>query len=176
MFKIIFSTILLVIFSQSTYANIKAVFIEGAPKDKFVLSNTSECDLHNIDLTIDLSKSVGALVFDTKAMGKGVEVFQPFEVTKGNIKLTSADQVDDGATKLSLNIETIPANNSVSFTIDVDDTLTKSQSGNIIITGSEIENALLTLENKGSHSSENISTASFNMKSIAVLAMPECKS
>jgi hypothetical protein len=82
-------------------------------------------------------------------MGQGVEVFQPFEITKGEMRLTSAEKVSDGDKRLSLNIESIKAKDFVSFTIDVDDTLVESQLGNIRVTGTEIKSASVSIDVKG---------------------------
>tara|TARA_R110001606_G_scaffold25866_1_gene83846 strand:+ start:568 stop:1086 length:519 start_codon:yes stop_codon:yes gene_type:complete len=125
----------------SAHANIEVSFIESAPKDRFVISNTGQCELKDVILNLDLSNSSGRLIFDTTATGAGVDVFQPFEVRKGNMKLLSSDKVEDGDSMLSLSIESIQANDSVSFTIDVDDTLPQSELGNIRVSGSEITNA-----------------------------------
>lgn len=149
MFNVMLLAILLAMLSTKAHANVEVTFIEGAPKDKFILSNTGECSLQDVDLKVDLSKSKGRLIFDTTAMGKGVEVFQPFEITRGEMKLTSAKTVSDGDKQLSLNIESIQAKDSVSFTIDVDDTLAESQLGNIRVTGNEITSALVSIDVKG---------------------------
>ena len=66
---------------------IEVRFIESAPKDRFIINNTSECNLSEFTFSIDLSESVGKLIFDTTEAGAGVEVFQPFEIVSGNIEL-----------------------------------------------------------------------------------------
>ncbi|TEW52225.1 aggregation factor core [Psychromonas algicola] len=155
--------------SQFAHANIEVTFFESAPKDKFVLTNTGQCMLKDLTVNIDLSNSVGKLIFDTTATGAGVEVFQPFQITRGNLKLTSTD-VKDGDSLLSLSITTLNAKDHVSFTIDVDDTLVRSELGNIRVSGSEITNAniQITTENK------QISAASFNNKGEALALLPPC--
>jgi hypothetical protein len=149
---------------QLAHANVEVTFVESAPKDRFILHNTSQCALN------DLSNSVGRLIFDTTATGAGVEVFQPFEVKKGNLKLISASEVKDGDSTLSLSIENIAANDSVSFTIDVDDTLTQSELGNIRVSGSEISNALIKITTKG----QQTSAAMFDNKGKALVSLPSC--
>ncbi len=91
MIKILSSTIctLLLLTGQSAQANIEVDFYESAPKDRFVIKNTGKCLLQDLTLEIDLTKSAGRLIFDTTATGAGVEVFEPFEVTRGNISLAS---------------------------------------------------------------------------------------
>lgn len=169
MLNSLLSISLLLILSNSVYANIEVDFIEGAPKDKFVLTNNSKCNLQNMTLTIDLSRSEGGLIFDTTAMGEGVEVFQPFEVNKGELALVSADKVQDGDKMLSLNIAQIAAKDSVSFTIDVDDTLTQSELGNIRVTDSEISNATVNMV-----LNNDILTGTFDDNAKARLKTPLC--
>ncbi|PKF62016.1 aggregation factor core [Psychromonas sp. psych-6C06] len=172
MSNILLSVALLVMLcsSQYAYADIEVKFLEGAPKDKFVFKNTSECNLQNIVLKVDLSNSQGGLIFDTTATGQGVEVFQPFEVTEGELALTSSGKVKDGAKHLSLNVKSINAKQSVSFTIDVDDTLDRSELGNIRVSGNEITNAAVDIN----FDSEESATAVFNKQGKALLLMPQC--
>lgn len=129
---------LLLLGAQFAQANIQVDFTESAPKDRFTIKNTGSCNLQDLTLTLDLSNSAGKLIFDTTASGAGVEVFQPFEVRQGDIKLTSAARVNDGDTTLSVSIPGLPAGEAVSFTIDVDDTLPQSELGMIRVTGAEI--------------------------------------
>tara|TARA_R110000764_G_scaffold1266_2_gene4922 strand:- start:132 stop:689 length:558 start_codon:yes stop_codon:yes gene_type:complete len=168
---------------QLAHANVEVTFVESAPKDRFVLHNTSQCALNGLTVHLDLSNSVGRLIFDTTATGAGVEVFQPFEVKKGNLKLISASEVKkgnlklisasevkDGDSTLSLSIQSIAANDSVSFTIDVDDTLTQSELGNIRVSGSEITNALIEITTK----EQQTSVAMFDNKGKAMVPFPSC--
>ena len=113
-------------------------FYESAPKDSFVLKNTSECVLEDLVFNVDLSKTAGRLIFDTTSSGAGVEVFQPFEVVNGSLTLVSSAKVNDGDTNLKIKIKRIAPTDSVSFTIDVDDTLAKSALGNIRVADAEI--------------------------------------
>lgn len=155
---------------QLAYANVEVTFVESAPKDRFVLTNTSQCALKDLTVNLDLSSSVGKLIFDTTATGAGVEVFQPFEVKRGNVKLVSSSKVKDGDSRLSLSIENIAANDAVSFTIDVDDTLTQSELGNIRISDSEMANASIDVSIQGQHASTGI----FNNKGTALVPLSSC--
>jgi hypothetical protein len=150
---------------QLSYANVEIRFRESAPKDIFSLENLSQCDLKDVLLEIDLSNSVGHLIFDTTAAGAGVEVFQPFEVKQGNMVLTSAIQVQDGDTSLSVRIDEIIAGETVSFTIDVDDTLPKSELGNIRVSGAEIRGGAVRL----SLLDKDQVTATFGNKATALI-------
>lgn len=145
-------------------------FVESAPKDRFVVNNTEACELRDVVIELDLTSTRGGLIFDTTANGPGVEVFQPFEVRSGDVQLESSASVVDGASKLVIRIGVLPANQQASFTIDVDDTLTNSELGQIRVAGSEMENGRVTLEGSlvGTH------TASFDANSLAVFTSPVC--
>lgn len=129
----------LVCSAQFAQANVTVDFREGAPKDRFTITYTGECVLNDVVLNIDLSGTDGKLIFDTTAAGAGVEVFQPFEVTQGAVTLLSSLRVNDGDKALSLGIEKLGSGESISFTIDVDDTLTNSELGNIRVSDAEIK-------------------------------------
>ena len=160
-------TLVSISFAQTT---LEVRFIESAPKDRFVISNLGECNLSNFVLTIDLTDSKGKLIFDTTETGAGVEVFQPFEVTEGNIELASTDFVNDGDTILSLKINELDGNTSSSFTIDLDDTLENSDLGMIRVTGAEIADASIIIKTVD----EQSFSALFNDKSRASLALTKC--
>lgn len=172
MLKILLAISLLTIASSGkyAYADIQVDFIEGAPKDKFVFHNTGRCDLESLALTLDLSESRGGLIFDTTATGKGVEVFQPFEVAKGDLVLDGSNKVEDGDRKLSIVIKEISVKDSASFTIDVDDTLDNSALGNIRVTDNEISNATISANLQGHKLTKSI----FNAQGQAIILTPEC--
>ncbi len=128
----------LVCISTSAYANLRIKFVESAPKDWFALTNMTDCEFNNVQMSIDLSNSAGKLIFDTTASGAGVEVFQPFEVRSGDVALTSSDEVVDGDRTLAVLISSLKPGETASFTIDVDDTATNSELGMIRVSGSEI--------------------------------------
>lgn len=151
-------------------ANVEVGFVESAPKDRFVIKNTGSCELTNLVMQFDLSGSAGKLIFDTTATGAGVEVFQPFEVRSGTLALSSGDDVKDGEQMLSISIPMLSPDTSVSFTIDVDDTLTNSDLGQIRVSGSEIEGGSVELL------TDSVSTgiAYFDNNSSATLELQPC--
>lgn len=155
---------------QAAQANVEVSFVESAPKDLFVFKNTGKCNLENVSIELDLSKSDGRLIFDTTATGAGVEVFQPFEVTEGSIALNSQAIVKDGDSKLSLIIAKLTPGKSASFTIDVDDTLPKSELGKIRVADSEIKNGLVRLNS----AKQNSVSAIFGTDSKAVVMLRPC--
>ncbi|MDN2663140.1 hypothetical protein OW492_07085 [Psychromonas sp. 14N.309.X.WAT.B.A12] len=169
MFKHLLSALILCITSVGAFANIQIQFRDGAPKDKFSISNNSKCNIQEMALNIDLTNSVGRLIFDTTASGQGVEVFQPFEVTSGNISLHSGNKVNDGDKQLPLWVS-MNANEVLIFTIDVDDTLSNSELGNIRVTSSEIAKGNVSATIKGNETIR----ATFDNNGKAVLTLAGC--
>jgi hypothetical protein len=167
--KIFVVAALLMVSTSSVHANITVNFLEAAPKDRFVITNTGQCSLLALRVDIDLTDTAGGLIFDTTAAGAGVDVFQPFEVSSGEIRLNSEAQINDGDKFLSVIISKIQARASVSFTIDVDDTLANSERGMIIVSDAEIEGGRVTVLHG---SLDNYGT--FGRNSIALINMPTC--
>lgn len=151
-------------------ANIEVRFSEGAPKDRFTISNQGKCSLKNLTVDLDLSKSQGKLIFDVTGAGAGVEVFQPFEVTEGKLKLASGTRVKDGDSGMSLSIESLKPSQRVSFTIDVDDTLPNGALGMIRVAGSEIKGGTVSVK-AGNLKPAN---STFGDNSIAVVPTTNC--
>lgn len=156
---------------QPVSANMNIAFVESAPKDWFSLTNSGECILEKISMTVDLSNTAGKLIFDTSSAGEGVEVFQPFETREGNVQLTSAETVLDGENRLSVFVDTLAPGQSVSFTIDVDDTLPKSELGNIRVSDSEMLGGMVSL-NIGDQPDV---TGTFDSQALISLPSPDCR-
>lgn len=172
MSKFIYTTMIIAAISMnSARADIVINFVESAPKDRFVIKNDGECIYENLIVEIDLTDSAGRLIFDTTATGAGFEVFQPFEVREGEVDLLSANQVKDGERMLSVEIKVLSPDASVSFTIDVDDTLAKSELGNIRVSGSEIADGQVNV----TYGDAPVSSALFSNKSVAVVLAPKCQ-
>jgi len=161
---------LITAFSHGASANITIAFFEGAPKDRFVISNAGGCLLESLVVKIDLRQTEGKLIFDTTAAGEGVEVFQPFETTDGVIMLIGKNRVDDGQTYLDLAIDQLAPSKSVSFTIDVDDTLKNSELGNIRVSRSEIQGGEVAISLQGGA----LSSGYFGSDAKALIALPDC--
>jgi len=111
-----------VLMSSSAHADVRVQFIEGAPKDRFVITNVGECDWGARQLKIDFSDSNGGLIFDVTGSGAGVEVFQPFEVTAGAGRLLEEPKISDGDQVVSLDMSGLGLGETIEFTTDVDDT------------------------------------------------------
>lgn len=165
--------------AEPNLATVEVEFVEGAPKDRFVIQNTGACGLEDLTVALDLSSSAGGLIFDTSATGAGVEVFQPFEVEEGDIALGEGDiaqlvanRVEDGDTELALRIATLGAGDRASFTIDVDDTLPQGELGQIRVADSEISGARVTITAGDSA----VTAAEFSNGSIARAQLSPCPS
>ena len=149
-------------------AEIQVDFIEGAPKDRFVVTNTADCGLDAAHITVDLQNSTGGIVFDVTGSGAGVEVFQPMEVVAGRELLGEVPQVTDGDTAVTLSVAPLGAGQSVAFTIDVDDTKAGRQ---ITVSDSEIAGAEVFVQ-----MGEKRHTGVFGARSVAVVPMAGCES
>ena len=132
---------LLVATVSTAQADLSVSFIEGAPKDRFVLSSATDiCADVPMTVTINLNGSAGALVFDVTDQGAGVEVFQPFELVSGAETVSTLPEVLDGDKSVTLALAGLRAGQNVAFTIDVDDTINARE---ITVTDSEIEGATI---------------------------------
>lgn len=114
-------------------------FVESAPRDRFELTVGRE-DLAQV--TIDLRKSEGRLIFDTAAGGTGVEVFQPLRDEGG----ANVSDVADGAEVITVTLRDARAGGRAAFSIDVDDRLAASDLGQIRVTGGEMAGAVATFQ------------------------------
>ena len=126
-------------------ADISVRFIEGAPKDRFIIENTGDCTLGSLDVSIDLGTAAVGLIFDTSSAGAGVEVFQPFEVAQGADQLADAIIPTDGDTAVELTLSGLAIEGVFAFTVDIDDTGENSELGQIRVSDSEIAGASVTI-------------------------------
>ena len=108
------------------------------------ITNRSETAISAI--TFDLSTSVGQIIFDTRSGGDGVEVFQDFQVERGDATLGAEPIAQDGTDVLELRFDSFPPEQDFVFSIDVDDRLENSELGQIQVTGSEIDGARVLVE------------------------------
>lgn len=154
--------------ASPSFAELQVRFDEGAPKDKFTISNLGGCSLGGTTITIDLRGSPYGLIFDVTDRGAGVEVFQPFELSQGGENLKGYPEVMDGDNQLTLDLNDLAAGSSLSFTIDVDDTANDRQT---TVSGAEIVGAGVVVETPVSSS-----TASFDEDAIATVAISSCTS
>jgi hypothetical protein len=128
------------------HADLLMEFDEGAPKDRFTLTNTGTCAAGPMVVTLDLGTAPAGLIFDVTGSGAGVEVFQPFELVAGAGNLVTLPRILDGDTMVKLDLRGLGAGRSVAFTIDVDDT---GGGREITVSGSEIARASLRAQIAG---------------------------
>lgn len=157
----------LIAVSAPASADLSVQFIEGAPKDRFVISSSAgTCADAPLTVTVDLNGSVGKLIFDVTGAGAGVEVFQPFELVAGGDRVTQTPSVLDGDRALTLSLSGLPAGTDVAFTIDVDDTIGARE---ITVTDAEIAGATVRVTAAG-----KTTEARFGGDAIATLDWTGC--
>lgn len=152
--------------SSYAVADLQVQFIEGAPKDRFVITNVGDCALEASQFGIDFANSKAGLIFDVTNKGAGVEVYQPFEVTTGAQFLVSQPLISDGDQSAVLNISGLGANETIAFTIDVDDTLGTRA---ITVTDSELSGSTFSLSVGGTTYAAVVET-----EASVMLATPGC--
>lgn len=148
------------------HADIEVRFVEGAPKDTFIVVNVGSCEVASATVSIDLSASSGRLIFDVTEDGAGVEVYQPLEFVRGAESLRQRPSVTDGQDQLDLQIASLAAGYGIAFTIDVDDTVGQRE---ITVSGSEIEGAIVSYSSR----TEN-QEAAFSSDATASMALMGC--
>lgn len=124
-------------------AQVRVVFEEGAPTDRFVLINEGACAFDALSAEIDLSSAAGGLIFDVTETGAGVEVFQPLRVAEGDVR--PEGEVRDGDAVLRLRLGPLDPGARAAVTIDVDDTLRAGPLGRTRVAGSEIAGGTVRL-------------------------------
>ena len=150
-------------------ADIAVRFIEGAPKDRFVFEASSTfCAMVPLKITLDLTGSAGALLFDVAQSGAGVEVYQPFEVVAGADVLLGASSVADGDRRLTIELASLQPGKPFAFTIDVDDTLGGRE---ITVAGSEILGAVVSVQ-----AGDETRVSAFDEAAIANIDWSTCQS
>jgi hypothetical protein len=148
-------------------ADLGVRFVEGAPKDRFEITNRAACAVERAEVVIDLAGSAAGLIFDVTGAGAGVDVFQPFELVAGAEALDAVPRVADGDRQLSLSIRSLAPGARIAFTIDVDDTLGPR---GITVSDREIEGAGVRLVVAGIAASGR-----FSRQAEAVVKTPPCR-
>ncbi|MEW9920686.1 aggregation factor core [Marimonas sp. MJW-29] len=162
------SALALLLTASAASADLIARFDEGAPKDRFTITNDGACPLPAMTVVLDLATAPAGLIFDVTGSGAGVSVYQPFELVAGAEVLRGVPEVLDGDAAIALDLSGLGTGQSVAFTIDVDDT---GGSAPTIVSGSEIAGASLRAEMGGRSVS-----ATFGPDAVARLGMAACLS
>jgi len=134
--------------AETCNVNIHARFIEGAPRDRFIIENKSKAGMEIASLELNLQPSTGRLIFDTESGGSGVEVFQLYRGETSDAALAKAPNVRDGDDRLDLAFATFSAGQKYQFSIDIDDRLANSDLGQIRVSGGEMQGAELIAATK----------------------------
>lgn len=127
-------------FATTAQADLNVRFLEGAPVDRFVLTNVGACEIAGGTFRLLLEGSSAGLIFDVTEAGAGVEVFQPLTVTHGLARVIAVSDVTDGSTKLEIQLSGLSRAEEVIVTADLDDTRGNSL-GQIRVAGAEIAGA-----------------------------------
>jgi hypothetical protein len=146
--------LLIAAFSADTAsADVIVTFQDGAPKDRFTITQTAPCPTGPASLVIDLGTAPAGLIFDTTATGAGVDVYQPFEWVAAPAGTATAPRVKDGDTVLALDLPDLTPQVPLIFTIDLDDTTSNRQ---ITVSGAEVAGATVTLTTTGGGSQSGV--------------------
>ena len=150
-------------------------FNESAPRDSFLIKNTSSSDWNISTLALDMTHSAGNLIFDVTAQGAGVEVFQPFRADDGPASLVEEPRVMDGDQRIVLALSGFSKGVDYRFTIDVDDQLTDSALGQIRVAASEMSGAELTLGIENATGDTSTLTGVFDDKNSVIFEAGTCQ-
>lgn len=155
----------LLLSATTATADLAVRFDEGAPKDRFTLTNTGDCALPAMVVTLNLGTAPAGLIFDVTGSGAGVEVFQPFEMVSGGDALAELPTVLDGDNAVKLKLNGLAAGANVAFTVDVDDTAGGRE---ITVSGSEIAGASVRMAMGGKTQSTVMDTTARAIVPVAV--------
>ena len=159
---------------KTSDVRVEAVFIEGAPIDRLLVTNRSAGGWLIKQITWDLTPSAGEVIFDTTGSGAGVEVFQPFRQLNtddtrsagGNISddrqlavLVADPSVTDGDQSVLLQFKSFEPQQVFGMSIDVDDQVSSRQ---ITVDRSEMQGAILQVVFSHKEQAERKLTASFD--------------
>lgn len=159
-------TLMTLAMASPSFADLRVQFIEGAPKDRFVITNIGDCALSAGQFEINFTNSNAGLIFDVTQDGAGVEVFQPFEVTSGAKYLRVQPSIDDGDQRATLDMSGLGIDETIAFTIDVDDTL---GSRAITVAQSEMQGTTFSLYTGG-----DVYSQVMEAQTQVTLATPNC--
>lgn len=161
--------------SRPCELSVSARFQEGAPRDYFYITNASEPQWSISEFNLDLKPSAGQLIFDTHAGGKGVDVFQLFEVAEGSAEMGDTTLPGDGESQLNINFLRFDAGDTFSFSIDVDDQLRDSSLGQIRVSGSEIAGSVLQVQLINAQGEERTQRLRFHADNATQIEVSGCR-
>ena len=127
-------------------ADVSVTYTESAPADIVSLRNNGICETGPFTLVIDLSTSLGGVIFDTEGGGAGVSSWQSFDAIMGAEYLARPPAVTDGGLTLTLYITGMNVGDVLRFGIDLDDTKPESAMGPTYIEPDEIAGAVAFID------------------------------
>ena len=151
-------------------ADLLIQFEEDAPKDRFIITNASACELAAAILELDLRGSQSGLIFDTTQGGAGENVAQPLEVADGGAFVLSTPSVSDGAQSFQLELKSFKRGAAILLTVDVDDSVPSGPMGVQMISGSEIAGSAAEMRFPGGDRAR----AMFDDRGELKLSLPAC--
>lgn len=162
--------------AQACGPAVEIEFTEDAPKDRFEIRNVSNGAWGLTSLSIQLAGSKGDLVFDTAPGGEGLSVYQPFEARSGasDVSLRRVPVVRDGDRAMDLEFDAFWSGKDFDFTIDLDDRLPVSEYGQTMISGAEIEGAVVVASFVDKDGVASVQKGTFGSDSRAVLNGGTC--
>lgn len=160
----------LLLMSESVHADVIVRFHEAAPKDKFVISNRSNCKLADGSMIFDLRPTTAGLLFDTAPSGPGENVAQPFEIARSSGVTVSSLPVPDGASIAELRFGNFTPEGEVEVTVDVDDSVPSGPRGVQMIDPSEIAGARVVISMR----SRTFPAGVFDRRGVARIKLTAC--
>ncbi len=136
--------------------------------DRFIVSFTggaADTELSELRISTDKDRdglSIGDLIFDTQAGGRGKAGFHDFRVIRtesiSGAAITATAQVEDGGTELVIRFSNFKAGDRLEFTLDVDEVLrmspdlaTFNSRLDVISSGQEFQDSILSAKFTAPH-------------------------
>jgi hypothetical protein len=162
---------MLMITTVAANADLAVRFEEAAPKDRFIISNNTECTFGRGVLVTDLAPSPRGLLFDTVEGGAGENVAQPLEVAVADHLAVVTAPVADGARSAKVALDAFPPESRRVITVDVDDCDRSGPMGTQMISNSEMAGARIRVMLQGFVARDAV----FNAQGEALIAAPDCR-
>ncbi|NNC37411.1 MAG: hypothetical protein EX271_08995 [Acidimicrobiales bacterium] len=116
--RIVISTLLLLLASPAV-ADVEVQF-HAEYNDGFSITNLNGCPLTDVEVEINMTTSVGTLVFDTFPGPPGLNQSQSLRILSGGDFLAQTPAVRDGSQTLILNIKELPSDGMIIVALDTD--------------------------------------------------------
>lgn len=148
-------------------------FVEGSMTDLFEMQVSPGCALQPVRFSLILDDSKGILIFDTSAGRPGYAAARKLRIIAGSRHVRDPlPEVPDGATVMDLPLVSLPVEDILAFTIDLDDQLADRRR-RTLVTGAELEGTVadLLLDLNGQQA---LYQGRFNARGEARIPLPGC--